>query len=148
MEEFRPVLADRCALTLLNRRQISPKDFRVQESGAVELTEEARKLVLTTWQERKRDELRTRFWRRSSCRPVAVPPGGFSPLLAQRSGHLSCFSLEIATQCSSLLPTMSQHPRMAANADFAVSRRSVLTMGSECKIPFLSARSIRLNWLS
>ena len=57
MEEFRPVLADRCALTLLNRRQISPKDFRVQESGAVELTEEARKLVLTTWQERKRDEI-------------------------------------------------------------------------------------------
>lgn len=57
MEEFRPVLADRCALTLLNRRQISPKDFRVQESGAVELTEDARKLILTTWQERKRDEI-------------------------------------------------------------------------------------------
>ena len=36
---------------------ISPKDFRVQESSAVELTEEARKLVLTTWQERKRDEI-------------------------------------------------------------------------------------------
>jgi CRISPR-associated protein Cas1 len=32
MEEFRPVLADRCALTLLNRRQISPKDFRVHRT--------------------------------------------------------------------------------------------------------------------
>ena len=57
MEEFRPVLADRAALTLLNRRQLSAKDFRRQETGAVELTEEARKLVLTTWQERKRDEI-------------------------------------------------------------------------------------------
>jgi CRISPR-associated protein Cas1 len=57
MEEFRPVLADRCALTLLNRRQLSSKDFRSQESGAVELTDDARKLVLTTWQERKRDEI-------------------------------------------------------------------------------------------
>lgn len=57
MEEFRPVLADRCALTLINRRQLSMKDFRVQEAGAVELTEDARKLVLTTWQERKRDEM-------------------------------------------------------------------------------------------
>ncbi|MDD5200347.1 MAG: type I-C CRISPR-associated endonuclease Cas1c [Terrimicrobiaceae bacterium] len=57
MEEFRPVLADRAALTLLNRRQLSPGDFRVQESGAVELTETARKTVLTAWQERKRDEI-------------------------------------------------------------------------------------------
>lgn len=57
MEEFRPVLADRAVLTLLNRRQISSKDFRTGELGAVELTDDARKLVLTTWQERKRDEI-------------------------------------------------------------------------------------------
>ncbi len=57
MEEFRPVLADRAALTLLNRRQLTAKDFRTLETGAVELRDDPRKLALTTWQERKRDEI-------------------------------------------------------------------------------------------
>lgn len=57
MEEFRPVLADRAALTLLNRKQIGLSDFRTQESGAVELKEEPRKLAMTFWQERKQDEI-------------------------------------------------------------------------------------------
>lgn len=61
MEEFRPVLADRCVLTLINRRQLGPKDFRTQESGAVELTDEGRKLFLVTWQERKQDEIQHPF---------------------------------------------------------------------------------------
>lgn len=57
MEEFRPVLADRAALTLLNRRQLTERDFLTDELGAVSLTDDARKVVLTTWQERKRDEI-------------------------------------------------------------------------------------------
>lgn len=57
MEEFRPVLADRAALTLLNRRQLTARDFIRQETGAVELRDDSRKLALTTWQERKRDEI-------------------------------------------------------------------------------------------
>ncbi len=57
MEEFRPVLADRAALTLLNRRQLTDRDFLTDELGAVSLTDDARKVVLTTWQERKRDEI-------------------------------------------------------------------------------------------
>jgi len=57
MEEFRSFLAERTALSLLNRRQIGPKDFERQESGAVLLKEASRKTVLTTWQERKQDEL-------------------------------------------------------------------------------------------
>lgn len=57
MEEFRPVFADRCVLTLLNRRQIQPGDFRHRETGAVELTDDARKRVLVAWQERKQDEI-------------------------------------------------------------------------------------------
>lgn len=56
MEELRPVLADRCVLTLINTRQISPSDFVTRESGAVELKEDSRKTVLTAWQERKQDE--------------------------------------------------------------------------------------------
>ena len=57
MEEFRPVLADRTALTLLNRRQIDASDFEFKENGAVYLKESSRKKVLVEWQERKRDEL-------------------------------------------------------------------------------------------
>lgn len=58
MEELRPVLADRLALSLINRRQLAAEDFAIEEAGAVRLTDEARKRVLIAWQERKRDELR------------------------------------------------------------------------------------------
>jgi CRISPR-associated endonuclease Cas1 len=61
MEEFRPVLADRLALSLINRRQVGPQDFVVEEGGGVRLTDEARKTVLVAWQERKRDEARHPF---------------------------------------------------------------------------------------
>lgn len=56
MEELRPVLADRLALSLINRRQLRSGDFAKQEGGAVLMTDEARKTVLTAWQERKREE--------------------------------------------------------------------------------------------
>lgn len=56
MEELRPVLADRLALSLLNRRQLGPGDFTAREGGAVMMTDEARRSVLTAWQERKREE--------------------------------------------------------------------------------------------
>ena len=58
MEELRPVLADRLALSLVNRRQVSAENFVLEEAGGVRLTDEARKRVLVAWQERKRDELR------------------------------------------------------------------------------------------
>lgn len=61
MEEMRPVLADRLALTLINRGQLKANDFTVEEGGAVSLTEGGRKTVLTAWQERKRRELRHPF---------------------------------------------------------------------------------------
>ncbi|MGE9984800.1 type I-C CRISPR-associated endonuclease Cas1c [Desulfovibrio sp. SGI.169] len=57
MEEFRPVLADRLALTLVNRGQIGAKDFEQTASGAVLLKEKARKEVLVAYQERKREEM-------------------------------------------------------------------------------------------
>lgn len=57
MEEFRPALADRVALTLLNRRQLTLCDFKIEEAGAVVLKDDARKVVLTAWQERKQDEI-------------------------------------------------------------------------------------------
>lgn len=56
MEELRPVLADRLALSLINRRQLGGSDFDMGESGAVTMTEAARRTVLTAWQERKKEE--------------------------------------------------------------------------------------------
>ena len=56
MEELRAPLADRLALSLINRRQLRAADFVKQDSGAVFLTDEGRKTVLTAWQERKKEE--------------------------------------------------------------------------------------------
>lgn len=56
MEELRPVLADRLAVSLINRRQLTSKDFEAREGGAVLLSDDGRKVVLTAWQERKKEE--------------------------------------------------------------------------------------------
>ena len=56
MEEMRPVLADRLALSLLNRRQLRARDFETREGGGILMTEAGRRGVLTAWQERKRQE--------------------------------------------------------------------------------------------
>lgn len=61
LEEFRPVMADRLALSLINRRQLAERDFIRLDNGAVSLREESRKTVLTAYQERKREELRHIF---------------------------------------------------------------------------------------
>lgn len=57
IEEFRPVLADRLALSLINRQQITTDDFEQKENGATLLKDDSRKKVLTAWQERKQDEI-------------------------------------------------------------------------------------------
>ena len=57
MEEFRPWLADRLAVTLINRKQVGPEHFRVREGGAVEFTDAGRKLVIQSYQTRKQETL-------------------------------------------------------------------------------------------
>jgi CRISPR-associated protein Cas1 len=57
MEEFRPLLADRLALTLINRRQVTATDFVERPGGAVLLDAEARKRVVVAYQERKQETL-------------------------------------------------------------------------------------------
>jgi CRISPR-associated protein Cas1 len=61
MEELRAPLADRLVLSLLNRRELGPRDFRTMENGAVLLEDASRKTVLTAWQERKREEIEHPF---------------------------------------------------------------------------------------
>ena len=57
MEEFRPWLADRLAVTLVNRQQVDAGDFIVREGGAVEFTDQGRRLVIKAYQERKQEML-------------------------------------------------------------------------------------------
>ena len=61
MEELRPVLADRFVLTLINRNIVSAKDFSVQENGAVLMKDDARKRILTEWQNKKKEAIRHPF---------------------------------------------------------------------------------------
>ena len=56
MEEFRP-WADRLALSVINRGQVSAGDFLLREGGGVSLEPDARKTVVVAYQERKREEL-------------------------------------------------------------------------------------------
>jgi CRISPR-associated protein Cas1 len=53
MEHLRPLVADRLVLTMINNQQLRPSDFHKTESGAVELSDDARKAVIKAHQERK-----------------------------------------------------------------------------------------------
>jgi len=55
MESFRAPLADRLALSLINRKQLTEKDFIVQGTGEVVMTEEARKTIIVSYQNRKKE---------------------------------------------------------------------------------------------
>ena len=57
MEELRPALADRFVLSLINRKMLNGKDFKIKENGAVLMTEDARKMILTEWQNRKKEQI-------------------------------------------------------------------------------------------
>ena len=57
IEEFRAFLVDRLVFSLINRRQIQPRDFEDTPGEAVSLTEEGRKKVLTAFQKRKQDAI-------------------------------------------------------------------------------------------
>lgn len=61
MEELRPLLADRLAVTLINRRQVSGPGFTRSESGAVLMNDVTRKEVLVAWQTKKKEELHHPF---------------------------------------------------------------------------------------
>ena len=57
MEELRPHFADRFVLSLINRNEMNETDFEIQSSGAVYLCEKSRKKFLSSWQNRKKDEI-------------------------------------------------------------------------------------------
>ncbi|CCQ74037.1 type I-C CRISPR-associated endonuclease Cas1c [Magnetospira sp. QH-2] len=61
MEEFRAVIADRLALSLVNRGQVRGKGFKVLDGGGVVMDDATRRTVIEAWQERKKDERRHPF---------------------------------------------------------------------------------------
>tara|TARA_R110002096_G_C14380088_1_gene705635 strand:- start:370 stop:840 length:471 start_codon:yes stop_codon:yes gene_type:complete len=81
VEEFRPVLADRLALSMINRKQLNEKHFRKMDNGAVFLTDDARKAVLTAYQERKREEIQHLYLGEKG--PVGLFPALQAQLLAR-----------------------------------------------------------------
>lgn len=53
MEELRSVMVDRLVLTLINRKTVNASDFIQSVDGAVIMTDDARKKILKSWQEKK-----------------------------------------------------------------------------------------------
>lgn len=81
MEELRPVLADRLALTLVNRRQLKPEQFEEKPGGAVLLNEDGRRTVLVAYQQRKEDEIHHRVLNQKM--PMGLVPHTQARLLAR-----------------------------------------------------------------
>jgi len=81
MEELRPVVADRLALTLVNRRQLTRDQFEELPGGAVYLTDEGRRTVITAYQRRKEDQVRHRLLRRNL--PLGLVPHVQARVLAR-----------------------------------------------------------------
>lgn len=81
MEEFRPILADRIVLTLINRKQITPKDFVINQGNTVLIDEEARKNILGHLTERKKEEIHHTLTNRKI--PMGLIPHVQARLLAQ-----------------------------------------------------------------
>ena len=57
MEEFRPFLADRLVLSLINRKQVSKEGFIKQPAGGIIMDDATRKEVIIAWQKRKQEEI-------------------------------------------------------------------------------------------
>jgi CRISPR-associated protein Cas1 len=81
MEELRPCLADRVALTLINRKQVDPAGFLTKESGGIIMHDDTRKAVITAWQKRKQEEIRHPFL--DEAIPIGLIPYAQAMILAR-----------------------------------------------------------------
>ena len=57
MEELRSYLGDRFVLSLINRKQLTNKHFIIQGEDSLLLNDDGRKILISAWQERKKDEI-------------------------------------------------------------------------------------------
>ncbi|MBN4055501.1 type I-C CRISPR-associated endonuclease Cas1 [bacterium AH-315-K03] len=90
LEEFRAWWVDRFVLSLINRKQLSRKDFDYQASGAVVLKSDARKSLLSAWQEKKQDEMMHPYLEEKVA--IGLLPHIQAMLLARfLRGELACY---------------------------------------------------------
>ena len=57
MEELRAVVADRMVLTLINKRMVNGDGFHQKENGAIIMEDDTRRIVLSAWQSRKKEQI-------------------------------------------------------------------------------------------
>ncbi|HMP40543.1 MAG TPA: type I-C CRISPR-associated endonuclease Cas1c [Roseiflexaceae bacterium] len=81
MEELRPIVADRLAMTLINRKQLQAEHFTDLPGGAVHLTDDGRKIVLQAYQKRKEEEVTHRALQQKI--PIGLVPHIQARLLAR-----------------------------------------------------------------
>ena len=81
LEEFRAWWCDRFVLTLINRKQISSKDFIEEASGAIRMKDDTRKQVITAWQEKKQEQITHPFLKEKM--PIGLLPHAQAALLAK-----------------------------------------------------------------
>ncbi len=61
LEEFRAFFIDRLVLTLVNRKQVSKKDFETDSLGGVSMKEDTRKAIIKAYQQKKQEEIHHPF---------------------------------------------------------------------------------------
>lgn len=81
MEEFRAFLADRLAITLINRKQVTIEHFEPRPGGAVYLNEKGRKEVVAAYQKRKQEEVEHQLLAEKT--PIGLLPHLQARLLAR-----------------------------------------------------------------
>ena len=81
IEELRAPYVDRFVLTLFNRKQIDPSDFRADSEGGYAFNERALKKVLGLWQQRKQEEILHPFLKQRM--PMGLIPFVQAQLLAR-----------------------------------------------------------------
>lgn len=81
MEELRAYLGDRLVLSLINRKQVTKKDFIRQGDESFVMTDNCRKGLLTTWQNRKKEMIEHPYLKEKI--PIGLLPYAQAMLLAR-----------------------------------------------------------------
>lgn len=81
MEELRAYLGDRLVLSMINRKQVTKKDFIRQGDECFVMTDDCRKELLTTWQKRKKKMIEHPYLKEKI--PIGLLPYAQAMLLAR-----------------------------------------------------------------
>lgn len=81
MEELRAYLGDRLVLSMINRKQVTKKDFIRQGDDSFVMADDCRKEVLSTWQKRKKEMIEHPYLKEKI--PIGLLPYAQAMLLAR-----------------------------------------------------------------